>query len=72
MMSRKMINRILGLASINSTFRQQLQQNPLAALEARDFELTPDELEAFKTFASLPFPQFCEHLLEEFALDESN
>lgn len=64
-MTWKTVNRILGLAAINPAFRQQLQEDPLAALETQDFEVTSEELEAFKAFASLPFPQFCQRLAEE-------
>lgn len=71
-MSWKMINQILGLASINPTFQQQLQEDPLVALEARDFELTSEELEVFKTSASLPFSQFCQCLLETLDPDEQH
>lgn len=69
-MSWKMINRILGLASINPNFQQQLQQNPLAAIEVYKSELTLEELEAFRAFASLPFPQFCERLRDTLTPDE--
>lgn len=69
-MSWKTINQILGLASINHTFRQQLQEDPQTALEARGFELTPEELEAFRAFVSLPFAQFCQYLLETLPPDE--
>lgn len=61
----KTINQIIGLTSIYPTFRQQLQQDPLATLEAQGVILTPEELEAFKTFASLPFAQFCRRLSEK-------
>ncbi len=69
-MSWKVINHILGLASINPTFQRQLQEDPLAALDARDFELTSQELEVFKASASLPFSQFCQCLLEALVPDE--
>lgn len=69
-MSWKMINQILGLASINPTFQQQLQENPLQALEAQKFKITPEEQEVFKTSASLPFSQFCQCLVEALAPDE--
>jgi hypothetical protein len=66
----KTINRILGLAAINLTFRQQLQRDPQAALEAHGFVLEPEELEAFRMYASLPFPQFCQRLMEDFAQEK--
>ena len=69
-MSWKTINQILGLASINRGFRQQLQQDPMAALEAEGFELTLEEQEAFAKFYSLPVSQFCQRLLEELVPEE--
>lgn len=69
-MSWKTINRIIGLATINPSFRQQLQQDPLAALKAQGFTLTPEELAVFSKYASLPFTQLCQRLEEELASDE--
>jgi hypothetical protein len=69
-MSWKTINRILGLASINPVFRQQLQKDPLTALEIEGFELTSEEQEAFGKFYSLPVSQFCQRLLEELTPNE--
>lgn len=66
-MSWKTINRILGLASINLAFRQQLQTDPEAALETQGIELTAEELETLKAFSVLPFPQFCQRLSEVLA-----
>lgn len=68
--SWKTINQIIGLPTINPAFRQQLQEDPLAALEEQGVTLTPEELAVFKSFASLPFAQFCERLSEEFAPEE--
>lgn len=68
-MSWKIINRIIGLASINLTFRQRLQKDPETALREEGFELTPEEMEGFKTFISLPFAQFCQRLVESFPVD---
>ncbi len=42
-MSWETINCILGLAAIDPAFRQWLQQNSLAALEAQGFELASIE-----------------------------
>ncbi|GHO75304.1 hypothetical protein KSD_30750 [Ktedonobacter sp. SOSP1-85] len=66
-MSWKIINRILGLAAINPAFRQQLQEDPRAALEIQGFELTPDEMEVFKRHTTLPFAQLCQQLFETYA-----
>lgn len=70
-MSWKIINRIIGLASVNLTFRQRLQQDPETTLREEGFELTPEEMEVFKTFISLPFAQFCQQLMKSFAVDGS-
>jgi hypothetical protein len=69
-MSWKMINHIPGLASINPTFQQHLQEDHQAALEAQGFDLAPEELEAFKALSSLPFAQFCQRLADELAPGE--
>ncbi len=71
-MSWKEINRVIGLASINPAFQKQLQEDPLTALEAQRFELTQEELDVFKSLASLPFSQFCQRLSETFAPDRQS
>jgi|GEM_PF-1368223 hypothetical protein len=42
-MSWKTLNQILGLAGIDEGFWQDLQKDPVAAIEARGFALHPDE-----------------------------
>ncbi|HEU5379585.1 MAG TPA: Os1348 family NHLP clan protein [Ktedonobacteraceae bacterium] len=69
-MSWKTINRIIGLASINPIFREQLQQDPQAALETEGFKLTQTEMEMVRSVASLPFTQFCQCLQERLAPEE--
>lgn len=69
-MTWKTVNQIIGLASINRAFRQQLQQDPVAALESRGFELAPEELDVLIRSCSLPFPQLCQYLQE--TLDPEN
>lgn len=71
-MSWKTVNRILGQAAIDPEFRLKLQGDPLAALAAQGFELTPEEQEAFTEFCSLPFSQFCQRLLEKLSPDEQS
>lgn len=71
-MSWKTINRILGQAAIDPAFRQHLQADPLAALAAEGIELTPEEQEAFTRFAALPFPTFCQRLLDELSPEAGN
>lgn len=68
-MSWRTINRILGQAAIDPIFRQRLQADPLATLTAEGIDLTPEEQEAFIRFAASPFPEFCQHLLDELKPD---
>lgn len=68
--SWKTINRILGRACIDHAFWQALQSDLQVTLDAENFELTPEEEEAFKEFAHLPFADFCQHLLEKLAPDK--
>lgn len=69
-MSWKIINRVLALASIDPTFRQALQQDPITTLQTQEIELTQEEWEIFIKYSSLPFSQFCEHLREELPPEE--
>jgi hypothetical protein len=71
-MSWKIINRIIGLASIDPEFREALQREPLETLEAEGFELTPEEQEIFATCTKLPFSEFCQHLIEKLGPDQEN
>jgi hypothetical protein len=71
-MSWKTVNRILGQAGIDPAFRQRLQDDPLAALEDEGIQLTSEEQEAFLKFHALPFPQFCQRLLEALAPEEQD
>jgi hypothetical protein len=63
-MSRKMINQIIGLAAIDPAFWQALQERPMETLEARGFQLTAEERAIFLKITALPFPEFCQSLLE--------
>jgi len=71
-MSWRTINQILGLASIDPTFRQYLQQDPLVATEAAGFELTAEEREVFRAGTSLGFAEFCQHVLQRLAPAQQN
>ncbi|HLI71545.1 MAG TPA: Os1348 family NHLP clan protein [Ktedonobacteraceae bacterium] len=62
-MTRKIINAILGLASVDSTFCQELLENPLQAVQARHFELTPEEQEMFRQIAARDLYEFSQILL---------
>jgi hypothetical protein len=71
-MSWRTINEILGLASIDPTFRQMLQDDPLSTTEALGFELTTEELEVFRACTSLSFTDLCQHVLERLAPDQQD
>lgn len=73
-MSWKTINEILALASLDQTFREALQHDPLSAVEAQGFELTCEERKVFQECAPLPLAKFCQYLLERLVpppLDEA-
>lgn len=62
-MSWKMINAILGLATVDEEFCRSLLANPLAAVQARQFELTEEEQEAFRTISAANLSEFSKKLL---------
>jgi hypothetical protein len=62
-MSRKIINAILGLASVDQAFRRELLENPLQAVQAKQFELTPEEEEIFKRISARDLSEFSQQLL---------
>jgi hypothetical protein len=62
-MSRKIINAILGLASVDQTFCRELLENPLQAVQAKQFELTPEEEEIFKQISARTLTEFSQALL---------
>ncbi|HEU5376826.1 MAG TPA: Os1348 family NHLP clan protein [Ktedonobacteraceae bacterium] len=51
-MSRKTINAILGLAAVDEAFCRALLANPFAATQTRQFDLTEEEREIFKTISA--------------------
>nr|HET6902878.1 Os1348 family NHLP clan protein [Ktedonobacteraceae bacterium] len=69
-MTWKTINAILGLATVDQTFCQELLKNPLAAVEARQFELTPEEQEIFKKISAHDLAEFSKILLAELPHEE--
>lgn len=71
-MSWRTVNQVLGLASINPTFRQILQTSPLSATEALGFELTPQEQAVFRECASLSFPTLCLYVSQRLAPDRQD
>ena len=68
-MTRKIINAILGLASVDQTFCRELLENPLQAVQAKNFELSPEEQEIFRRISAQDLYEFSQKLLE--LLDQS-
>ena len=62
-MSWKKINAILGLATVDEEFCRALLANPLAAVQARQFDLTAEEREAFKTISATSLSEFSRQLV---------
>lgn len=62
-MTRKTINAILGLASVDQVFCQQLLDNPLQAVQAKNFELSEDEQEIFRRISARDLYEFSQILL---------
>ncbi len=62
-MTRKIINAILGLASVDQTFCRELLENPLRAVQAKQFELTPEEEGIFQRISARDLYEFSQILL---------
>jgi hypothetical protein len=62
-MSWKTINAILGLATVNEEFCRALLADPVAAVQARQFELTVEEQEAFKIISATSLSEFSQQLV---------
>lgn len=62
-MTRKTINAILGLASIDQTFCQQLLDDPLQAVQSKNFELSQEEQEIFRRISAHDLYEFSQILL---------
>lgn len=62
-MTRKTINAILGLASVNPTFCQELLDDPLQAVQTHDFELSEEEQEIFRRISARDLYEFSQILL---------
>lgn len=62
-MTRKTINAILGLASIDQTFCQQLLSDPLQAVQSKNFELSEEEQEIFRRISARDLYEFSQILL---------
>jgi len=62
-MSWKVINTILGLATVDEEFRRALLANPLAAVQGQQIELTIEEQEAFGTISAENLAEFSQQLI---------
>lgn len=69
-MSRKIINAILGLASVDRTFCQALLKDPLEAVRARQFSLTTEEEKIFQQISAQNLYEFSQLLLAYLGSEE--
>jgi hypothetical protein len=58
------VNKILGLAATDQDFYQDLQKNPLEAVQTWGFELTIEEQEVFRTLQINDLAAFSQQILE--------
>lgn len=68
-MSWKIVNQILGLAAIDKKFAQELLTEPLAAIQARGFQLTDEEQEAFRLISARTMSELSQQLLQKLPPD---
>lgn len=64
-MSWEIVNQILGLAAVDKVFAQELLKEPLAAIQARGFQLTPEEQRVFSEIDASTLREFSQHLIQE-------
>jgi hypothetical protein len=62
-MTRKTINAILGLASVDQMFCQELLDDPLQAVQTKNFELSKEEQEIFRRISARDLYEFSQILL---------
>jgi hypothetical protein len=62
-MFRETINAILGLATVDEEFCRALLADPLAAAQARQFELTAEEQEIFKKASATSLAELSRQLV---------
>ncbi len=71
-MSWRIINTILGLATVDEDFCRALLANPLAAVQARQFSLTPEEQAIFQSISATSLAEFSQQLVTRFPPDKDN
>ena len=62
-MSWEIINRILGLASVDKEFAQRLLENPYAAIQTQGFHLTHEEKMVFKEISAKNLHELSQELM---------
>lgn len=62
-MSWKAINELIGLATVDPAFYEQLLVQPLKAIQERGFELTPYELGLIETIQANDIVEFGQQLV---------
>ena len=71
-MSWRIINTILGLATVDEEFCHALLANPLAAVQARQFTLTPEEQAIFQSISAKNLAEFSQQLVVRFQPDKDD
>jgi hypothetical protein len=64
-MSWEVMNKILGLAALDKRFAQELLKNPLAATQARGFQLEPEEQQVFSKITASNLTELSQYLMQE-------
>lgn len=63
-MSWEILNRILGLASINQEFARELLKDPCTAIQAQGFKLTPEEQRVFHEIKAGSLSELSQQLMQ--------
>ncbi|HZO74059.1 MAG TPA: Os1348 family NHLP clan protein [Ktedonobacteraceae bacterium] len=69
-MSWKIINAILGLATVDDIFCQDLLQSPVEAIKRRQFTLTKEEEEKLSGITAVNLAEFSQQVLILFGRKE--
>lgn len=71
-MSWRTINTILGLATVDEDFCRALLADPLAAVQARQFTLTPEEQAIFQSISATSLAEFSQQLVARIQPDKGS
>ncbi|HEY6541942.1 MAG TPA: Os1348 family NHLP clan protein, partial [Ktedonobacteraceae bacterium] len=63
---------VLGLATVDKQFVQELLKEPLVALQRRGFQLTPQEQKAFSEISASNLREFSQRLLQLLDREQSD